>query len=116
MNKGRDVPSDARVVFAAFVVRGTDNKLSLFYSGDIVRQVLKWDASDVRKEHFVMDTHIAIRRPRVIYVQNEQHVPLIGYPDGIYLPSGRFVALKQDARREIPVGGVHIGPEDYKPL
>ena len=118
MTKGRTVPGNAdsktMVVFAAFVAKDEHGKLTLFYSGDIVQQAFTWNAEDVGTAQFKMTAGIEIRGPRFIYVQHQQHVPMIGWPDGIYLPSGRFVELRQHAEREISVGGVRIDAPDRK--
>lgn len=120
MSKGRTVPGNAdsktKVVFAAFVARDENGQLTLFYSGDVKQQAFSWDTSQVRSPTFSMHAAIDIQSPRFLYVKNEQHIPIIGWPDGIYLPSGRFVALGQDARREATLGGVHLDDDAVRKL
>lgn len=118
--KGREVPNNAdsktKIVFAAFVARDEKGMLSLFYSDNILQQAFSWNAKEVGQSDFTMHANIDIRAPRFLYVEKKQHIPMVGFPDGIYLPSGRFVTLKQERRAEAFVGGVRLDTDEGRKL
>jgi len=118
MPKGRAVPNDAKLIYAAFVVQGRDDRLSLFHSEFIAYQALKWNDDDIGRATFVIDAHFGMRGPRVIYVgRDPAAIPPTGRA-GIYLPSGTFVQVtpEQPAQREILVGGVRLDSNEGKKL